>query len=44
MSYADEGAYLFDTTSPGNANTGHAYGTDLTAAQKRELIEYLKTL
>jgi hypothetical protein len=44
MGYADEGAFLLDTTGPGNANTGHDYGTDLTAAQKRELIEYLKTL
>lgn len=44
MGYADEGAYLFDTSVPGNANTGHDYGTDLTVAQKRELIEYLKSL
>jgi hypothetical protein len=44
MGYTDEGAYVFETSNPGNANTGHDYGTDLTAAQKRELIEFLKTL
>ena len=26
------------------SNAGHDYGTDLTQAQKRDLIEYLKTL
>ena len=39
------GAYLFDTTVAGNSNTGHAYATDvLTATQRLELLEYLKTL
>jgi RoxA-like, cytochrome c-like len=36
--------FLFDTTLPGNGNLGHAYGTELTPDQKRQLIEYLKTL
>lgn len=44
MGYADDGAYVLDTTTPGNSNAGHDYGTDLTSDQKRELIEYLKTL
>lgn len=44
MGYTDGGGYILDTTSPGNSNAGHDYGTDLTDAQKRELIEYLKTL
>ena len=44
MGYTDEGAYLFDTTASGNSNAGHNYGTDLSSDQKRELIEYLKTL
>jgi len=44
MGYADEGAYFFDTSTTGNSNAGHNYGTDLSADQKRELIEYLKTL
>ena len=44
MGYRDEGAYVFDTNTPGNSNAGHNFGTDLTDAEKRELIEYLKTL
>jgi RoxA-like, cytochrome c-like len=36
--------FAYDTTVKGNANTGHPYGTDLTADEKRQLIEYLKTL
>lgn len=44
MGYTDEGAYLLDTASPGNSNGGHDHGTGLSGAQKRDLIEYLKTL
>jgi hypothetical protein len=44
MGYADDGPYVLDTGSPGNANVGHNFGTDLSDAQKRELIEYLKAL
>ena len=44
LGYTDEGAYLFDTTGSGNANTGHDYGTKLTQPEKGDLIEYLKTL
>jgi hypothetical protein len=44
MGYTDAGVYVFDTTMEGNSNSGHDYGTKLTAEQKRELIEYLKTL
>jgi hypothetical protein len=29
---------------PGNLNSGHDYGTDLTEDQRRDLVEYLKTL
>jgi mono/diheme cytochrome c family protein len=36
--------YLFKTNLEGNSNAGHNYGTDLTAEQKRQLIEFLKTL
>lgn len=36
--------FLFDTKLPGNGRLGHAYGTKLTPDQKRQLIEYLKTL
>lgn len=44
MGYADAGPYVLDTTRPGNSNAGHDYGTALAPAQKRELVEYLKTL
>lgn len=37
-------ARLFDTALPGNSNAGHAYGTALDAAEKRDLLEYLKSL
>ncbi|WP_044561794.1 di-heme-cytochrome C peroxidase [Azospirillum sp. B4] len=49
-STAEDGShptYEFDTRLPGNKNaghTGHAYGTELSADQKKALIEYLKTL
>lgn len=44
----DAGPFLFDTTLPGNSNQGHdgpGYGTDrLTEEQRRQLLEYLRTL
>jgi cytochrome c553 len=43
MGYSDDGGYVLDTTAAGNSNAGHDYGTGLLDAQKRELIEYLKT-
>jgi hypothetical protein len=43
MGYADEGRYVVDTRTPGNGNGGHAFGVDLAAADKRDLIEFLKT-
>ncbi len=39
-----EHASAFDTTLPGNSNAGHAYGTTLAAADKDDLLEYLKSL
>jgi RoxA-like, cytochrome c-like/Cytochrome C oxidase, cbb3-type, subunit III len=36
--------FRVDTSVEGNSNSGHAYGTQLTAAQKEDLLEYLKTL
>ncbi|NJD06832.1 MAG: cytochrome C [Methylococcaceae bacterium] len=36
--------FEFDATLPGNFNGGHDYGTDLTEAERRDLIEFLKTL
>ena len=44
LGYANEGAFVLDTSSAGNANTGHDYGTDLSPSAKHDLIEYLKTL
>jgi processive rubber oxygenase RoxA-like protein len=44
MGYTDAGPYFFDASSRGNSNAGHNYGTALTADQKHDLIEYLKTL
>ena len=35
--------FRFDTMLPGNSNEGHLYGTNLSAADKRALVEYLKT-
>jgi hypothetical protein len=35
---------LYDTARPGNGNAGHLYGVQLTPAEKRALIEFLKTL
>src|SRR5437764_1482483 len=43
MGYTDAGPYVLDTTVAGSSNAGHDYGTDLSADNKRELIEYLKT-
>ena len=44
MGYADEGPYVLDTRTPGNGNMGHAYGAGLSAGERRDLIEFLKTL
>lgn len=36
--------FFFDTRDRGNGNQGHTYGTQLPAADKDKLLEYLKTL
>ncbi len=41
---AEERARIYDTTVRGYSNSGHTFGRDLDAAQRRALIEYLKTL
>jgi hypothetical protein len=38
------GSTLLDTALPGNSNAGHLFGTDLPDADKRDLLEYLKSL
>jgi hypothetical protein len=44
MGYADEGPYVLDASGPSQSTSGHDYGVALTEAQKRDPIEYLKTL
>ena len=39
-----EGGFAIDTRLKGNSNHGHTYGTELQAAEKVELLEYLKSL
>lgn len=36
--------FLYDTAIPGNGNGGHLWGTKLPDEQKRDLVEYMKTL
>lgn len=43
-SHAEAAGFLFDTTLRGNGNGGHDYGTDLSDAEKRALLTYLRTL
>lgn len=38
------GGTLLDTSLPGNRNSGHEYGTSLTDVERKDLIEYIKTL
>ncbi|WP_395737086.1 di-heme-cytochrome C peroxidase [Prosthecobacter sp.] len=37
-------SFTFDTSLPGNSNSGHEYGAELTETQRQELLEFLKTL
>jgi hypothetical protein len=37
-------SFLFDTSKIGNLNSGHDHGTALSPEEKRDLIEFLKTL
>jgi hypothetical protein len=41
---AEKVGFLLDTNIPGNSNMGHRYGVSLTDPQKRDLIEFMKTL
>ena len=34
--------FFYDTNIPGNSNGGHNYGTSLSDAEKRAIVEYLK--
>jgi hypothetical protein len=35
---------IYDTTLPGQSNSGHTFGDDFSDEQRRAVIEYLKTL
>jgi mono/diheme cytochrome c family protein len=41
---ADQRRRIYDTTQPGRGNGGHTFGDHLTDAERRAVIEYLKTL
>ena len=41
---AESNGEVFDTSLRGNSNSGHLYGTQLAADDKRALLEFLKTL
>jgi hypothetical protein len=43
-SSATDATFVYDTTKPGNHNTGHEFGASLTDTQRWQLLEYLKTL
>jgi cytochrome c553 len=41
---AEREGSLVEVSRPGNSNAGHTYGSELPAASKRALLEYMKTL
>jgi hypothetical protein len=41
---ARQSGFWYDTSIPGNANSGHHFGTTLPLDQKLDLIEFMKTL
>ena len=41
---AEKEGVRYNTRDRGNSNAGHTYGTELPAASKRALLEYMKTL
>jgi len=40
---AERLGFELNTSLPGNSNSGHLYGTELSAEEKEALIEFLKT-
>ncbi len=36
--------FVYDSNSKGGSNRGHEFGTNLTEAERWDLVEYLKTL
>jgi hypothetical protein len=41
---ADQRKFIYDTTKPGHANTGHVFGDHLSPTERRAVLEYLKTI
>ena len=41
---ARRAGFLYDTSIPGNGNGGHLFGTKLSSGEKRDLLEFMKTL
>ena len=39
-----EGEFTLDTTLPGNSNAGHHYEIEFSEDQRKQLIEYMKSL
>jgi len=39
-----ENSELFDTSQEGNSNSGHEYGVHLTPTEKKDLIEFIKSI
>jgi hypothetical protein len=37
-----DGDFIFDSTLPGNHNSGHEYGTAISEPDRMDLLEYLK--
>jgi hypothetical protein len=45
VGFVNEGDFEFDTTLPGNSNSGHTYGGRVFSTEERQqLIEYMKSL
>jgi mono/diheme cytochrome c family protein len=40
----DERKYIYDTTKPGHANTGHVFGDHLSDNERAAVLEYIKTI
>lgn len=44
VGFASDGHFEFDTSIPGNSNSGHTWGTDLEEPDRFALIEFLKVV
>ena len=44
VGFASDGHFEFDTSIPGNSNSGHTWGTDLEEPDRFALVEFLKVV